>query len=282
MPRLLLDAQALGSIISLMNLTSQHIKYIIRAGALFLAIIIIIAAFPIVIIGAGHRGVVFNNISGIENRILGEGVHFRIPFVQTVTQLSVKVQKTDIKAEAASKDLQTINTDIVVNWHLNASKVNRIFQQVGNEEAIAINVLTPSVSEVVKAATAQKTASEILEKRSELKADIDKALSGRLKRYDVLLDDVSIVNVTFSAEFNAAIEQKQVAQQQAEQAKFLAEKALNEAEAAVNKARGEAEAQRLLQQSLNPDLLQKLAIEKWDGKFPQYVGTGTLPFIQIK
>jgi prohibitin 1 len=248
---------------------------IIRYGFLgliaVLIFIFVIAFFPLVVVGAGQRGIVFNNASGIENRILNEGVHIRIPFLEAVTKVSVRVQKTDVKAEAASKDLQTVTTDIVVNWHMNAGRVNRIYQEVGNEEAVEDRILAPAVNEVVKAATAQKTASEILSKRAELKRDIDQALSNRLKRYDVVLDDVSIVNVSFTPEFNKAIEAKQIAQQQAEQAKFL-----------VEKARSESEANRVKQESITPQILQQRALEKWDGHFPQYWGgTSPLPFINI-
>jgi prohibitin 1 len=246
------------------------IRLIIFAFIGFIGIILLITAFPIVVVGAGQRGVVFNNVTGLENRILGEGVHFRIPFVEAVTKLPVRVQKTEVRAEAASKDLQTVNTDIVVNWHMNAGRINRIYQEIGDEEAVRDRILIPAVNEVVKAATAKKTASEVLAERPELKGDIDKTLSHRLSRYNIILDDVSIVNVSFSPEFNKAIEDKQIAQQQAEQAKFL-----------VEKARNEAEANQVKQESLTPEILQQRAIEKWDGKFPTYFGGGTLPFINI-
>lgn len=237
--------------------------------AVFL-LIMIIAFFPIVVVGVGQRGVVFNNATGIEDRILGEGVHVRIPFLESVTKVSVRVQKTEVKAEAASKDLQTVRTDVVVNWHMNAGRVNKIFQEVGDEEAVEDRILAPAVNEVVKAATAQKTASEILSKRPELKRDIDTALNKRLTRYNLVLDDVSITNVSFTPEFNKAIEDKQIAQQQAEQAKFL-----------VEKARNEAEANQAKQQSITPEILQQRALEKWDGRFPTYWGGGALPFINL-
>lgn len=239
-------------------------------GAVILAVAILVL-FPVVVIKAGDRGVVFNNFSGVENRILGEGIHIRIPLIESVTHVSVRVQKTEVHAEAASKDLQTVDTDIVVNWHMDASRVNKIYQEIGNQDAVEDRILTPAVQEVVKAAAAQKTASEVLAKRPELKQDIDKALSDRLKRYNIMLNDVSIVNVNFTPEFNKAIEDKQIAQQQAEQAKFL-----------VEKARSEAEANSLKQQSLTPQILQQRALDKWDGKLPVYYGgTAPLPFITL-
>ncbi len=251
-----------------------------RLAIVALVIIVVLFFSPIVIIGAGKRGVVFNAVSGIENRILGEGTHFRIPFLESITSVSVRVQKTDVKAEAASKDLQTVTTDIVVNWHLDASNVNKIYQQVGDEETVTDRIIVPAVSEVVKAATAQNTVAEVLGKRAELKSQIDKLLSERLAPYSVILDDVSIVNVNFSPEFNKAIEEKQVAQQEAERALFRAQQASAEAQATINTAKGEAEANRLKQQSLSPELLQLRTIEKWDGKLPQ-VSSQATPIINL-
>lgn len=256
-------------------------KLIAYGVGVFVLLVILILVSPIVIVGAGERGVVFNVGSGVEDRILTEGTHFRIPLIESVTNMDVRTQKTDVKAEAASKDLQTVNTDIVVNWHLDAGKVNKIYQQVGDEQSVIDRIIVPAVNEVVKAATAQKTASEVLSLRPQLKQDIDKLLSERLIKFNVILDDVSIVNVAFSDEFNKAIEQKQVAQQQAEQAVFKAQEASQSAQAAINIARGEAEANRLKAQSITAELLQLRALEKWDGKLPTVTGSGSVPFINI-
>lgn len=244
---------------------------------------IVISLLPFVIVKAGSRGVVFNNASGVEDRVLGEGFHFVTPFVESVEQLSVQVQKNEIKADAASKDLQTVSTDIVVNWHLDASKVNKVYQGVGDEKAVVDRIITPAVSEVVKSSVAKKTAEEILTKRFEVKTDIDVSLKERLLTYNVILDDVSIINVDFSPEFNKAIEAKQVAEQQAKQAFFLTQKAENEASASVAMAKGVAESQKLVQETLTPELLQKISLEKWNGILPQYLGGGTpVPFLNLK
>lgn len=257
---------------------SRLLRWIIT-GILFIFLFFLLN--PVVVIGAGHRGVVFNRARGVEERILGEGVHLRIPLVESVISMSVRVQKDEVAAEAASKDLQTVYTDIVVNYHLSADRVNKIYQQIGDETDIVDRILKPAVNEVVKAATARLTAEEILTKRPELKATIDTLLAKRLQTYNIVLDDVSIVNVNFSKEFNDAIEAKQIAEQEAKKAQFTAQKAEQEATAEVNRAKGSAEAQRLQQQTLTSELLQKQAIEKWDGKFPTYFGGGVLPFINI-
>lgn len=249
-------------------------------GVGFMALVFLLFFFPIVIIGAGERGVIFNSATGIEDRILDEGTHFRIPFVQSVTSISVRTQKTDVKAEAASKDLQTVNTEIVVTWHLDSGKVNTIYQQIGDEDAVKDRIIVPAVSETVKAATAKLTAGEVLARRSELKADLDALLGERLRKSNVILDDVSITNVTFSDQFNKAIEDKQVAQQEAERAVFKAQEAEQTANANINLAKGEAEANRLKRESLTPELLQLRAVEKWNGILPTVTGA-TTPFVNI-
>lgn len=178
--------------------------------------------------------------------------------------------------------MQTINMDVAVNWRIIPEKVNTVYQQVGDEKEVLLRIVTPAVSEVVKASSASKTAEEIITKRTELKSDIDNKLRERLTAYNIELRDVSLVNVDFSREFNVAIEAKQVAEQQAQQAKFTAQRAENEAQAAINKAKGEAEAQRVIQQSISPELLQKLAIEKWNGVLPTYTGVNSpLPFLNF-
>ena len=218
----------------------------------------------------GHTAVVtrFGSVTGVAQ----QGIHTKAPLgIQSVTQFDNRVQKLDVKAEAASKDLQTVSTDIVVNYHLSSKDVAEIYQQIGSQADVEARIISPAVNEVVKAATAKLTAEEILTKRPELKKNIDESLDQRLQTYKISLDGVSIVNVDFSKEFNAAIEAKQVAEQDAKKAQFVADKATKEAEAEVNRAKGSAEAQRLQQQTLNKDLLQKMWIEKWNGVLPGYI-----------
>lgn len=238
--------------------------------AAFIILIFLFSINPIVIIGAGQRGVVFSNVTGIEDRVLGEGLHFRMPFIENVVPVSVRVQKTDVPAMAASKDQQTVNTHLAVNWHLDAGKVNRIYQQIGDETAVKDRIIVPATNEVMKAATAKKTANEILATREGLKKDVDTLLKHRLLSYNIVVDDVSIVNVEFSADYNKAVEAKQVAQQEAERSRYLVEVATNE-----------AEANRIKQSAITDQILQQKALDKWDGKLPQYWGGGALPFIKM-
>ena len=138
------------------------------------------------------------------------------------------------------------------------------------------------MSEVVKAATAKKTAEEIITLRTELKEEIDVQLKNRLTTRGISVDAVSLVNISFSEEFAKAIEAKQIAEQEAKRAQFEALKAKQTAQATINLAEGQAKAQQLQRTTLTSELLQKQAIEKWDGKFPLVLGgDGALPFINI-
>ncbi|MEG4228440.1 prohibitin family protein [Microcoleus sp. N9_B2] len=247
-------------------------------------IVFIIAALifkPFAIVGAGERGVMMR-FGKVQDAILDEGIHPILPIVTSVKTLSVRVQKTDLKADAASKDLQSITTDLAVNWNVDPAKVNQVFQQVGDEEQIVTSILSPAISEVLKAATSKKTAEEIITKRTELKTEIDNSLKKRLEPYGVIVRDVSLIDFGFSPEFSKAIESKQIAEQEAKQAEFTVKKATQDAQAEINRAKGKAESQRLQRQTLTAEILQQQAIEKWNGQFPTVMGGGgTLPLINI-
>ncbi len=263
--------------------TMQRVRYNL---ALYIVggIVFIIAALilkPFAIVGAGERGVMMR-FGKVQDAILDEGIHPILPLVTSIKTLSVRVQKTDIKADAASKDLQSITTDLAVNWNVDPAKVNQVFQQVGDEEQIVTSILSPAISEVLKAATSKKTAEEIITKRTELKTEIDNSLKKRLQPYGVIVRDVSLINFGFSPEFSKAIEAKQIAEQEAKQAEFTVQKATQDAQAEIKRAKGKAEAQRLQRQTLTAEILQQQAIEKWNGQFPTVMGGGgTLPLINI-
>lgn len=244
--------------------------YVFVKISLLLLVITIIANF-FVIIDAGHRGVLMQ-FGKVQEQVLGEGLHLIIPLVNTVEKLSVRVQSQEISAEASSKDLQDVFTDVALNWHILPDKANVVFQQVGNAQAITSRLINPAVEEVLKAVMAQYTAEEIITKRGAVKAGVDVALTERLTTYNIAVDDISLVHVHFSQRFSDAVEAKQIAEQEAKRAEFVALKATKEAEAKINLAKGEAEAQRLVQQTLTPDLLQKQTIERWNGNLPLIIG----------
>jgi prohibitin 1 len=234
-----------------------------------------------VTVNPGQRGVLLR-LGKVQDGILDEGTHPVIPFITSVKTISVRIQKTDIETSAGTKDLQSVSTNLSLNWHIEPTKVNKVYQQIGEEQAVVTQIITPALNEVLKAATPKRTAEQILTQRADLKEEIDREIKERLAVYGIHVSEVSLVNVAFSREFAKAIEAKQIAEQQAKQAEYEALKAAKQAQAEINRAKGQAEAQRLMRQTLTPELLQKQAIEKWNGQFPEVMtGNGTMPFINI-
>ena len=233
---------------------------------LALLILAIVSSF-FAIVGAGERGVLMR-FGEVQPQILNEGIHVVMPLVNTVETLSVRVQKHEISAEASSKDLQDVYMDVALNWHIISTEVSLVFQEIGNEQAVIDRIINPAVEEVLKVIVAKYTAEEIITKRSEVKAEVDQLLRSRLAIYHIAINDISLVHVHFSERFSDAVEAKQIAEQEAKQAGFMAQKAMREAEVRVNLARGEAEAHRLILDTLTPEILRRQAIERWDGKLP--------------
>ncbi len=251
----------------------QTRNIVIKSTLTFLLIAIIF--FPFALVNAGERGVLMK-FGEVQDKTLGEGLHLIIPLVNTVKNLSVRVQKQEISAEASSRDLQDVFTDVALNWHIIADEANLIFQQIGDETQVIDKIINPAVEEVLKAIMAKYTAEEIITKRGEVKAGVDELLTTRLVDYHIGVDDISLVHVHFSQRFSDAVEAKQIAEQEAKQADYIAQKAIKQAEAMVNLAKGETEAQRLIRETLTPDILQKKTIEKWDGTLPKVVTEGGL------
>ncbi|MEG3861276.1 prohibitin family protein [Microcoleus sp. herbarium12] len=234
-----------------------------------------------VTVNAGERGVMMQ-FGKVQEQILGEGLHVIVPIVYTVQKLSVRVQKQEISAEASSKDLQDVFTDVALNWHIIPAEVNSIFQQIGDEKAVVDRIIDPAVEEVLKAVMAKYTAEEIITKRGEVKAGVDDSLTLRLVAYHIAVDDISLVHVHFSERFSDAVEAKQIAEQEAKKGEFLALKAAKEGDAKVNLAKAEAEVQRLLRENLTRELLERQAIEKWNGKLPLIVGDGSKNLLDLR
>lgn len=256
-------------------------KSLNRVSKLTVLLLLIAIIFtPFAIVNAGERGVLMQ-FGKVQERILGEGLHGIIPIVNTVKKLSVRVQKQEISAEASSKDLQDVFTDVALNWHIIPEEANTIFQQIGAENEIVARIINPAIEEVLKAVMAKYTAEELITNRGEVKARVDNLLTTRLTTYHIAVDGISLVHVHFSERFDEAVEAKQIAEQEAKRAEFVALKASKEAETKVNLAKGEAEAQRLVRETLTPELLQKQAIEKWDGNMPKIVGNNGIKMFDL-
>ncbi len=243
-----------------MNPTLPTGKIIFFAG-LFIVILWLLSS--LVAIDAG-KVVVVTQFGKITGREIDPGLSVKAPWpFQSVVLFDARVQKEESNVAAASADLQEIRSTIALNYHLDRGKISEIYQTIGIE--FSDKVIAPAIQEAFKATTASYTASDLLTKRTEVKEASKKILEERLGKRGIIVDDMSIVNFDFSEEFNRAIEAKQVAQQEAERAFYKLEQ-----------AKKEAEAQAVQKESLTAEILQKQAIEKWDGKMPQYLGSGAV------
>ena len=182
-------------------------KIKIAAAVVTFIVIIIILFEAVVIVEAGHRGVVLY-LGAVENRVLGEGVHFVIPFAEQVVQLEVRTQKFQAEASAASNDLQEVQTVIALNYRIDPQEANKIYQQLGVN--YADRVISPTIQESVKASVAKFNAEELITKRETAKAVIAQAISATLSLNNIQAENVFITDFKFSTAFADQIEQKVV------------------------------------------------------------------------
>jgi regulator of protease activity HflC (stomatin/prohibitin superfamily) len=248
----------------------------------FGAILILILLFgTFFTIPSGYCGVL-TTFGAASQTVLLPGLHTKLPFVQGVIKMNIQVQKNEQAEDAASLDLQQVRTTVATNWNVDESSASWIFQNIGLESALNERIFQPVVSNAVKAVVAHFNAEELVTKRDTVRTQIEDLIRTNLKPYHVNVDisGVSITDFKFSSDYATAIEQKQVAQQRAQQSEYELQQAKVEAERQIAQAQGQAEAQKLIQQTLTPQLIQQQAIQKWDGKLPTVVGgNGVLPMI---
>jgi len=254
-----------------------------------LLVILIIGWGTFVIIPAGHRGVVLL-WGSVEKRIMGEGLNFKIPVAENVIKVDVKVQPHPFKEiDASSKEYQMVKMTGMMNFHIDPSYVNDLYQKVGLD--FADKVIDPAFNDFVKEVVPTYPIGEILPKREEIRKRAMTKLGDNLSRYHIIVDDIYFANIRFSSGYEGAVEAKQVAQQQVEtQKQVLAQReieaqqkvatAKGEAESILVVAQGQAKANDALSRSISPILVQYKGIEKWNGILPQVSG-GAVPFIDV-
>ncbi|MBI2545813.1 prohibitin family protein [Candidatus Woesearchaeota archaeon] len=247
------------------------VKYIIIGIVLFA---LIYGSFFVV--GPGQKGVIFNSFFGIKPQTYEEGLHFKLPFFETPYRFEVRTRIYNAHASAASKDLQIVSTEVALNYHIEKDKVNDLFKNIG--ERYEERIISPSIQEVVKATTAKHIAEELITKRAILKEEIKQQLAERLAQSNIILDDLSITNFDFSPEFNHAIEQKVTAEQNALKEQNNLRVVQFQAQQKIEAAKGEAEAIKIINEELlkSPQYINYLTIQKWDGKMPLALGSGSL------
>jgi prohibitin 2 len=260
-------------------------------GFAILAVIGLVVLFnSYTVVDTGTRGVLktFGEVIGV----LEEGLHFRMPFVTSIVPVDVKTRRYESNSSAASRDLQIVTTQVVLNYHPDPATVGTLVRDIGVD--YEPKVIDPAIQESVKAATARFTAEELITQRPLVSESIKEVLGARLTPRGIIVEDLSITEFNFSPEFSKAIEAKQVAEQDALraerelrrvqiEAQQQVAQAEAQAEARLMVAKAEAEGLRLQRDVISPPLLQLRFIEKWDGILPRFnAGDGGLvPLINI-
>ena len=279
-------------------------------GSLKLVRIVAIALVPIGalmivssavrMIGAGQVGValLFGKVQPIA---LHEGINLVNPLYDVV-EMNTRVQKHQAKYDAASKDLQAVHVEMVLNYRLTPDKATEVYQRIGPNYASVI--IDPAAQEVLEANTALHVATEILHQRPKIKSDVQRELTTWLAKYGIEVKEAALANISFDKAYEKAIEAKQIEEQKAEQkryeliqaqrqAEIVAAQAKGQGDAAREKAKGEAEATKIrgeaeatynqkVAASLTTTLIQQRYLEKWDGKLPQFsMGSGGAPGIML-
>ncbi len=231
---------------------------------------LVVIANSIVIVDAGHTGVI-NTLGQVSENVLQEGIHFKIPFAQRIIKMDNRIVKLEVQTEAFSKDLQTVDTKLAINYRVSKDMSYAIYKNVGSDYETVL--VSPAVNEVLKAITAKYTAEESVANRSLISQGLIDELNNKLNKNGIYVEDVNIINFEFSEAYIAAIEEKQVAEQRLLKAKTEKEEAIVKAEAEAETLRIQSEAQskanEILGKSLNANLIEYEKIQKWNGELPK-------------
>lgn len=254
-------------------------------------VVLLIAVFgSFYTVDAGERAIVLR--FGQVVRTSDSGLHFKTPLIESIVTFDTRTQKDSVDdVQAASQDLQTVKTNVAVNYHVSPEDVGLIYQNIG--EGFADKIISPAIQESVKATTAKYTAEQLITQRENVRTGIIDLLTGKLKTYHIVLDTVNITNFDFSPGFNQAIELKVTAEQNALAAKNKLDQVKYEAQQTVASAQGQAEAIRIQSDAirngggeayvqLQSIKVQQAAVEKWNGVLPtQMIPGSSVPFINV-
>lgn len=236
---------------------NQVAKYSIAVG-----VVGSLAQTSLYTVEGGHRAVIFNRFTGVEQKVVNEGTHLRIPWVQKPIVFDARTRPRSISSVTGTKDLQMVNLTLRVLSKPDKQHLPRIYSRLGVDYDERV---LPSIgNEVLKAIVAQYNAEQLLTQRESVSKQIRETLTNRARMFDIELDDVSMTHLTFGREFANAIEQKQVAQQEAERSRYIVAVAEQERQAAITRAEGESEAAGLVSQALQesgPGVIQLRRIE---------------------
>ncbi|KAI9665327.1 MAG: Prohibitin-1, subunit of the prohibitin complex (Phb1p-Phb2p) [Alyxoria varia] len=212
----------------------------IQKAAIPIGVALTAANLSLYDVKGGTRAVIFDRLSGVKNNVINEGTHFLIPWLQKSVIFDVRTKPRNISTTTGSKDLQMVSLTLRVLHRPEVRELPRIYQNLGVDYDERV---LPSIgNEVLKAIVAQFDAAELITQREAVSDRIRSDLLRRAQEFNIALEDVSITHMTFGKEFTKAVEEKQIAQQEAERARFVVEKAEQERQASVIRAEGEADA----------------------------------------
>jgi len=220
------------------------------------------------VVGVGEVGVTFNRITG-NTASHQQGLHFKLPLFVGVTKFDVKTQRIDIKAIGASKDLQEVTFELAINFHLIYDKVDNLYERVGHD--YVAKIINPAVEETIKSAAAKFQVERIIVDRHLLREEMMETLKTRLASYDIVAEAVNLIDIDFTREFNAVVEQKQIEEQKIKTAEYQRRQAEELKQKTILEAEAEARKQQLLRESVSEKVISLKWIEKWDGKLPQII-----------
>ncbi len=262
----------MADVIKMKQSNTPNIPKII--GFSLLGLVILIVFFnTFTTVKAGHTGVV-TTFGKVSDEVLPEGLHIKIPFVQKIIQIDNRVLKAEAVCVSASNDLQTIQSTIALNYKVSNANSASLFKNVGTDFQNII--VTPAIQDSVKAVTAKFTAEELISNRQLVGEQMKETIVKKLGGYGLQLENFNIINFQFSDEFNAAIEAKQTAQQNALKAEQDLARIKVEAAQKIEQAKAEAEAYKLKSQQITNSMILMEYINKWDGKLPTVVSDGTM------
>lgn len=272
------------------NMNTGKLKVLVIA-IIAIGIIAVVGMNSIQIVPAGYRGVLLHWSAVDTGRSMNEGLHFVVPFQDQIIPVEVRTLKYEASAGGASKDLQDVKTTVAVNYRVDPNLVQKLYKEIG--PSYEARIIQPAIYETVKQVTAKYNAAELVTERPKVKADIESEIKSRLSSYDLVSDQISITDFAFSSEFTQSIEQKVVAEQNAQKAVNVLQQikveaqqneahAIGEANANIAKAEGEAKAINIINTALanNPNYMEWLKTQKWNGELPKVTG-GAIPFVEI-
>ena len=252
-------------------------------GVIVIAMIILIAS--ITTVPTGYVGVK-TRFGQVQDDVIQEGFNLKAPFIESIVKIDCRTQKYEIATEASSKDLQKIsNLKVVVNYNVDKNNANNLYKEVGKDYQTVL--IEPAILESIKQGISQYTAEETITKRSEVADIIINLLKEKLENKGVTVTALNITDLSFSEEFDTAVEQKQIVEQETQKAQYELEKAKVENEKKIENAKADAEVMRQQNEQITDNYLrlkeienEQKAIEKWNGQLPTTTSDAS-PFINI-